>query len=303
MNQKTLKQKVSLTGIGLHSGSKVRCVMHPAPANHGIVFVRSDIPGSPRIKADISKVYRTDMCTTIAHEGSIVATVEHLMAALSGLGIDNALIEVNAPEVPIMDGSSREFVDAILDTGLRTLSAAKKVLRLRQEISVRVGDKWVSATPADSLSIKGSISFGHRMIGDQIFRYSKEKNFADEIASARTFGFLREVEYLHKKGLALGGSLDNAIVLDEERVLNPDGLRFKNEFIRHKILDCIGDLALAGIEIQAAVEIHKSGHEMHSAFLRKVFSDPANYEIVELSSNRIVSEVEVARPRIAVPAY
>lgn len=305
--QKTVNEKVVLKGVGLHSGQKVRCVIHPAPANHGIIFLRSDILSLPRIKADISKVSRTDMCTTLANDGIQVATVEHIMAALAGLGIDNAIIEVDAAEIPIMDGSSKEFVDAVLAAGIREQSANKKVLRLNQAVSVRAGDKWIEATPSDHLSIKGSISFAHKVIGDQIFRYNLEKDFVKEISSARTFGFAKEVAYLHKKGLALGGSLENAIVLDEEKVLNPEGLRYKNEFIRHKILDAIGDLALLGTLIEASIEIHKSGHDLHAAFLRKVLSDPSYYTIVELGTSRDdakedAAEVETLQPSL-VHAY
>ncbi len=305
--QKTLNEKVVLKGVGLHSGHTVRCVIHPAPINHGIVFLRSDILSLPRIKADISKVSRTDLCTTIAHEGIQVATVEHLMAAIAGLGIDNAIIEVDGAEVPIMDGSSKEFVDAILAAGVREQSANKKVLRLTQAVSVRAGDKWIEATPSDQFAIKGSISFAHKVIGDQIFRYSYDKDFVKEISSARTFGFAKEVAYLHKKGLALGGSLQNAIVLDEEKVLNPEGLRYKNEFIRHKVLDAIGDFALLGTAIEASIEIHKSGHDLHAAFLRKVLSDPTCYEIVELGASRDdandeSAEVESLQPSL-VHAY
>ncbi len=303
LKQKTVNEKVVLKGVGLHSGQKVRCVIHPAPANHGVVFLRSDLLTLPRIKADISKVSRTDLSTTLAHDGVYVATVEHLMAAFAGLGIDNAVVEIDGSEVPIMDGSSKEFVQAILSAGIRDQAANKKVLRLTQSISVRAGDKWIEATPSDHFAIKGSISFGHKLIGDQIYRYSVDKDFVSEISSARTFGFAKEVAYLNKKGLALGGSLDNAIVLDDEKVLNPEGLRFKNEFIRHKVLDAIGDFALLGTGIEASIKIHKSGHELHAAFLRKLLSDPTCYEIVELGSSRDEAEISESLQPSLVHAY
>lgn len=290
--QTTLKRKISLKGIGLHAGAKVSCILHPVPANHGIVFLRSDLTSQPRIKADISKVVRTDMSTTLGAHGAIVATVEHLMAALYGMGVDNVLVELTGPEVPIMDGSSREFADAIADAGIRELGVPRKSIRLRRKISVRSGEKHIVATPAKKLTIKGSISFGHKIIGEQAYSFGSGKSFQDELASARTFGFLREVEFLHKKGLALGGSLDNAIVLDEERVLNPDGLRFKNEFVRHKVLDALGDFALIGMGLQAEVEVHKAGHELHTGFIRKVLEDPSNYEIVDLAKP-VVQEDEL----------
>lgn len=303
--QTTLKRKLTLKGIGLHAGQKVTCTIHPAPANHGIVFLRSDLTSQPRIRADVSKVVRTDMCTTLGSGGAIVATVEHLMAALVGMGVDNALVELNGPEVPIMDGSSREFADAIEDAGVRELGVGRKVLRLRRKIAVRLGDKFIIAEPAKELSIKASISFDHRVIGEQVFKFTTGKDFTKEIASARTFGFLREVEFLHKKGLALGGSLENAIVLDEEKVLNPDGLRFKNEFVRHKVLDAIGDFGLLGMRLEADIEIHKSGHEVHAGFIRKVLEDPANYEIIDLAKPRakVVSEEDEEVASLLAHAY
>lgn len=268
--------------------------MHPAPANHGIVFLRSDLPGKPRIRADISKVQRTDMSTTIGNEACngphlsprdpIVATVEHFMAAAAGIGLDNALIELDGAELPIMDGSSLEFVVAMEDAGLKFLDAPKKVLKLLKPVSVFSADRWVEAKPSDQFSIAGAIHFKHQVIGEQKFTFSSAQSFRDKLAGARTFGFLREVDYLHKKGLALGASLENAVVLTEESVLNPEGLRFHDEFIRHKILDAIGDFALLGLSFQASVEIHKAGHELHAGFLRKVLEDPANYEIVELGT-------------------
>ncbi len=301
--QTTLKRKVSLKGIGLHAGNKVTCVLHPAPANHGIVFLRSDLTSQPRIRADISKVIRTDMSTTLGSHGAVVATVEHLMAALFGMGVDNALIELNGPELPIMDGSSREFADAIDDAGVRELGVNRKCLQLRRKVSVRLGDKYIVAEPAKKLSIKASISFGHKVIGEQVFRFGDGKDFRKEIASARTFGFLREVEYLHKKGLALGGSLDNAIVLDEARVLNPDGLRFKNEFVRHKVLDALGDFGLIGMGLVADIEVHKAGHELHTGFIRKVLEDPANYKIVELGQPVVAAEAEEDDELLLAAAY
>jgi UDP-3-O-[3-hydroxymyristoyl] N-acetylglucosamine deacetylase len=286
--QTTLKRKLSLKGIGLHAGAKVTCTIHPAPANHGIVFLRSDLTSQTRIRADISKVIRTDMSTTLGSSGVVVATVEHLMAALVGMGVDNALVELNGPEVPIMDGSSKEFADAIEDAGVRELGVNRKIMCLKRKITVRAGDKYIIAEPSESPSIKASISFNHKAIGEQVYKFAFTKDFRRELASARTFGFLREVEVLHKKGLALGGSLENAIVLDETRVLNPDGLRFKNEFVRHKVLDAVGDFALLGMEFNAAIEVHKAGHELHTTFLRKVLEDPENYGIVELGRDGVV---------------
>lgn len=290
--QTTLRRRVSFKGIGLHSGKQVSCILHPAPANHGIVFLRTDHRVPVQVRADISRVVRTDLCTTIGGaDGSSVSTIEHLMAALKGMGIDNALVEVDAPELPIMDGSSLEFALAIADSGKRVLSASKKVLRLKKKISVQHQDKWVVAEPSAGLSISAAIEFNHKVIGAQKFDFTSGVDFVREIAAARTFGFLKEVEYLHKKGLALGGSLDNAIVLDDERVLNPNGLRFCDEFVRHKVLDAVGDFALLGLDLEAKIQIHKSGHELHAGFLNKILEDPSHYEIVELQSDRGVEEV------------
>ena len=292
MNQRTIRRKVSFKGVGLHSGKQVRCTIHPALPGHGIVFMRSDIRSMPHIRADISKVLRTDLSTTIGcADGTSVSTVEHLLAALHGLGIDNALVEVDAAEVPIMDGSSLEFAEGITDVGVKEHNISRKVLRLRRNISVRHGDKFIHATPAKQLTISGSIEFKHRLIGAQSYSFTHGAHFLDEIAGARTFGFLREVEYLHKKGLALGGSLENAIVLDEERVLNANGLRFDDEFVRHKVLDALGDFALLGLPLEANVQIHKSGHELHAGFLRKILEDSSNYEIVELKATRSIEQV------------
>lgn len=294
--QRTLRRNAVIQGIGLHSGKLIRCIIRPAENNHGIVFLRSDIRPHVRIRADISKVVRTEMSTTLGSQGEVVATVEHLMAALWGMGIDNALVEINGSEVPILDGSSIEFAQAIADAGISELGAPRKILRLKKRLDIRHDDKWIIGEPASSLSIQGSIQFRHPAIGDQAYRFNQQKNFLDELAGARTFGFVREVEFLHKKGLALGASLENAIVLDDETVLNPEGLRYKNEFVRHKVLDAIGDLALLGVSLEASIEVHKSGHALHAAFVRKLLEDPANYEIIELGQ---VPPIEEPLPALA----
>ncbi len=304
--QNTIKHKVMVSGVGLHSGKTIHCTLHPATENHGIVFVRSDLASKPKIPAHASNVVRTQMCTTLGVEGAMISTVEHLMAALAGLEIDNVLIEVDGPELPILDGSSQMFVDAILKAGLKSNHAPKKYLRLKKKITVRNGDKWMVAEPSNSFSITGGIEFNHTLIGKQTFAFSENQNFQSEVASARTFGFIREVEVLHKNGFALGASLDNAVVLDEATVLNPDGLRFTDEFVRHKVLDAIGDLALLGMQIKADISIHKSGHDLHVELARKILENPANYEIVEYVGTpvHINTEEETADlPLVAVGAY
>lgn len=296
-HQTTLRKKATLHGVGLHSGKKTTCVIHPSPANNGIHFVRTDL--NVKIRADISRVMRTEMSTTIGCNEGSVSTVEHLMAALYGLGVDNALIEIDGPEVPILDGSAREFALAIADAGIRQLGSNKKVMYLKKPISIHNGDKWIAATPSEDFVLKGQIQFKHHAIGNQSFQFSQKKDFIKELASARTFGFIREVEYLHKKGLALGASLENAIVLNEDRVLNPEGLRFKNEFIRHKILDAVGDFALLGMPFYASIELNKAGHDLHAAFLRKILDDPTNYEICELESYPAIEHTPLIRPALA----
>jgi UDP-3-O-[3-hydroxymyristoyl] N-acetylglucosamine deacetylase len=311
--QTTLKRSVSLSGVGLHTGATINMSLHPAPAGHGVSFIRTDLRERPVIRADISSVVRTDMCTTLGlpqnlNASATVSTVEHLMAAVRGLGLDNALIEVSGPEVPIMDGSALVFAAAIADAGIRVLDAPRKVLRLKGAVRVAYQDKWIEARPSLSgLSITGTIDFKHRVIGCQAFTFDKETDFLSEIAAARTFGFLKEVEYLRHKGLALGGSLANAVVLDENTVLNEEGLRFADEFVRHKVLDAFGDFALMGIALEADVHLHKSGHELHAGLLNKIISEPENYEIVELTAPSVAAEEKQAPNMgfglgIAVPA-
>ncbi len=281
--QHTLKASVTFKGVGLHSGAAVTCTVHPADMGTGIIFRRSDLRGKPQIRADISRVVRTDLSTMLGdRQGAVVGTVEHLMAALRGMGVDHALIEVDGPEVPIMDGSSLAFAQAIAAAGLKTVALSRKVLRLRKALEVHIQDKWIKAVPHNSLVIGGTIDFKHTIIGEQSYEFGPGGDFLEDLAAARTFGFLKEVEYLHKKGLAKGGSLENAIVLDEQRVLNPEGLRFADEFVRHKVLDALGDFALLGLSMQAKIQVNKSGHELHAAFLHKILEEPSHYEIIEL---------------------
>ncbi len=293
MKQRTIKRKIEFRGVGLHSGEKVNMTIHPAPENHGIVFLKkTDAEAKPTaIKAHVSNVVRTDMCTVIGVGQEKVSTIEHLMAALYGAGIDDALIEINASEVPVLDGSARIFLEGIEDVGFINHKSSKKILKLLQPVSVELGDKKITATPSNSFSLSGEIEFSNQIIGKQHFNFefsleNRLEKFKKEISSARTFGFLNEVEFLKSRGLALGGSLENAVVLDDHKILNPEGLRFQNEFIRHKILDALGDFALIGFPIQAKIEITKSGHELHAMFLKKILQDPANYEIIE-SKNQV----------------
>jgi UDP-3-O-[3-hydroxymyristoyl] N-acetylglucosamine deacetylase len=292
--QKTLKKSVTIEGIGLHSGKTVRMIIHPALANHGIVFVRTDLEGSPKISAHYHNVVNTQLATTLGKGKATIGTVEHVMAAFQGLGVDNALVEVNGSEVPILDGSSIRFCEAILDVGLTKQAQTRPVLVLKRRVDLRVDEKWAVAEPADRLSVHSSIDWDHPAIGYQEFNYVEGRTSFAELAAARTFGFLRDVEALRRMGLARGGSLENAVVLNEGVVLNPEGLRFPDEFVRHKVLDALGDLKLAGISIQAKIRLHRSGHDLHSLLLNAIFSNPDHFEIIDGSQKDIPTELPLS---------
>jgi UDP-3-O-[3-hydroxymyristoyl] N-acetylglucosamine deacetylase len=282
--QRTLRNEVTLTGIGLHSGKTTRMTLKPALAHQGVVFIRTDLDSQPEIPAHFRNVVSTQLATTLGKGKVTISTVEHLLAAFQGLGIDNAIVEVDGPEVPIMDGSSAVFCDAILNVGIEVQYSSRSFVALRNKVEVRMDDKWAIAEPASRLEIFGSIDWKHPSIGYQEFHYQEGKTSFKELARARTFGFLREVEALQKMGLARGGSLDNAIVLDQSNVLNPDGLRFTDEFARHKVLDALGDFKLAGISIQGYFRLHRAGHDLHRQLLVEIFKNPDNYELKSAST-------------------
>jgi UDP-3-O-[3-hydroxymyristoyl] N-acetylglucosamine deacetylase len=281
--QHTLNSAVTLTGIGLHSGKSAEITLRPARAGHGIVFVRTDLEGAPQIPALFKNVVSTQLATTLGRGKATISTVEHVLAALQGMGIDNALIEVNGPEVPILDGSSAPFVEAISEVGVSAQSQFRPTLVIRRKVEVKVGEKWAVAEPSARLEVHGSIEWDHPMIGFQEFHYIEGKTSFDELSAARTFCMLRDVEMMKKMGLALGGSLDNAVVLDGASVLNPGGFRYPDEMVRHKVLDALGDFKLAGVAIQGYVRMHRAGHELHNQLLAAIFSNPDNYEIIETS--------------------
>ena len=246
-------------------------VIRPAGVNEGIVFVRGDLPGNNRIKADVHNVRDTTLATTLGLNGVTVSTVEHLMSAFSGMGVDNAVVEVDAPEVPIMDGSARPFVDLLKDVGTRVQSKGKKLLVIKEKIAVSEGGGTAMFLPSPEFRITYKIEFNHPAIGVQSYQMNfSDISYEEEICGARTFGFLRDVEYLQAKGLALGGSLKNAVVLDEHRIINKDGLRFPDEFVKHKILDAIGDLSLLGIPIIGHFVACKSGHRLNNLLLKEL---------------------------------
>ena len=283
LRQRSLKSAVSASGVGLHTGQKVRLTLRPAPPDTGIVFRRVDLASPVDIPARADLVGETRLSSCLIHNGAKVYTVEHLMSALGGLGIDNLYADLDASELPIMDGSASPFVLLIQQAGIEEQGAPKRFLRVKRRIEVKDADKWARLDPFDGYKLSFSIEFRHPVI--ERSTQSVEVNFAEtsylkEIARARTFGFMHEVEDLRDSGLALGGGLDNAVVLDEYRVLNAEGLRFADEFIRHKLLDAIGDLYLLGKPLLGAFAAHKSGHALNNKLLRALLAQPEAVEIV-----------------------
>ncbi len=269
MLQTTIHKSVRCTGIGLHSGKQVELVLRPAAEDTGILFSLRNGSGSTFLTPAPSLVVDTGLATVLGDGRETVATVEHLLAAVSGMGIDNIHIEVTGKELPIMDGSAASFVYLLKQAGVRKLSKARQVLAIKKAVDFEMDGKFIKARPHDGFSVDYTIDFAHPLIGTQQMEIEvTAETFISEVAKARTFGFLKEVDYLHANGLALGGSLDNAIVLDEYGVLNAEGLRFKDEFVRHKLLDFIGDMAILGAPLQGHFEVFASGHAMNNAFLR-----------------------------------
>ncbi|MDJ1406978.1 MAG: UDP-3-O-acyl-N-acetylglucosamine deacetylase [Candidatus Midichloria sp.] len=270
--QKTLAKEVKCSSIGVHSGILVNMLICPAEANHGIVFVRADLKENNKIPALFDRVIDTSMCTKIANEyGVSVSTIEHLMSALWGSGIDNAIIYVDGAEVPVMDGSSDCFINLIKQSGIVSQSEQRKFIEISKSVKIEMNDKSIVAEPDDSFSVNFIIDFDNQYIQTQSYSFNANDDFESEIGKARTFGFIKDVEYLKSIGLAKGASLDNAIAIGECGILNKGGLRYKNEFVRHKILDCIGDLYLAGARIKGKIKAVKSGHQLNNLLLHKIF--------------------------------
>ena len=278
--QRTLRRTISCAGIGLHSGNKVTLSLKPAPADHGIRFVRTDL-GGLEIPATVTHLGGISYATGLTREAASVETVEHLLAALSTLGIDNVRIELNYPEVPIMDGSAAPFVYLVHEAGIKRLPAPRRFLKVTRPIALSQGDKHIALYPSDHFKVTYSISFDHPLLRHQSRTIRiNEDTFVEQIAPARTFGFLKEIEMLRQRGLALGGSLENAIVLGETGVLN-SALRFEDEFVRHKILDVLGDLALVGYPVLGHLVAHRGGHALHTAFAAKILEEQEAWRIVE----------------------
>ncbi len=288
MNQRTIRTAIAMTGIGLHSGEPVDLEFHPQPADTGIVFERSDLEGCQPIPASAFLVQDTMMSSNLVFGGTRVGTVEHLLSAIAGLGVDNLLIRVSASEIPIMDGSAAPFVGLLLQAGLYEQEAPKKFLRIVRPIRVKVEDKWAELRPYEGFELNFEIDFDHPAF-DKDFQNAQlcfsTQNFIEELSSARTFGFLRDIETLRQNNLAKGGSMDNAIVIDDEHILNVEGLRFADEFVRHKILDALGDLYLIGYPILGRFNAYKSGHALNNLLVREILSDPNNFEIVTFDDN------------------
>jgi UDP-3-O-[3-hydroxymyristoyl] N-acetylglucosamine deacetylase len=299
--QRTLKNEIACNSVGLHSGRKIRMAIRPAGVDEGIVFVRTDLSGGNKIKADVHNVTDTTLATTIGSNGVTVSTVEHLMSAFSGMGVDNAIVEVNASELPIMDGSAQPFVELLKNVGTRLQGKVKRLLVIKSEVSVSDGEGTAAFLPSPEFQITYNIEFKHKEIGSQSYHFKfSDVSYEKEICAARTFGFLRDVEYLQAKGLALGGSLKNAIVLDENRIINKEGLRFPDEFVRHKILDSIGDLSLLGIPIIGHFVASKSGHRLNNLLLKELLLRQECWTIVHNFSKE---ERFFNRERLQVPAF
>lgn len=291
VKQRTVKQLVQTIGVGLHSGTKVQLTLRPAAPNTGIVFRRTDLEPAVDLPANAMTVGDTRMASTLDKDGVKISTVEHLMSACAGLGIDNLYVDVTAEEIPIMDGSASSFVFLLQQAGLQEQNAPKKFIRVTKPVEVREGQgeqaKWARLEPYNGFKLKFFIEFNHPAVDGtgQLAEVDFEaQSYVKEIARARTFGFMQDVETLRGMGLARGGSLENAIVMDEYRILNPDGLRYENEFVRHKILDAIGDLYLVGHPLLASYVAHKSGHTLNNQLLRALLAQPETYEIISFDN-------------------
>lgn len=289
MKQRTLSQSVSATGVGLHSGERVRLTMHPAAADSGIRFRRTDLTGEQGGIIPLTPYLINDTrlsSTVVTEHGVRVGTIEHIMSALAAYGVDNVLIELNAPEIPIMDGSSLPFIFLLQDASIVEQDAPKKFLRILKDVEVREPEKWVKFSPYDGFKLRLTIAFDHPVFNRSGPTFEIDfagQSYLEEIARARTFGFMQEVEMMRAHGLGLGGNLNNAIVIDETDVLNPDGLRYPDEFVRHKILDAIGDLYILGHPVIGAFDGYKSGHAVNNALLRAVLADETAYEWVSFA--------------------
>ena len=302
IRQRTLKNIIRATGVGLHTGDKVYMTLRPAAVDTGIVFRRVDLPNPVDIRSCCENVGDTRLSTTLVKGDVRIATIEHLLSAMAGLGIDNAYVDLSAPEVPIMDGSAGPFVFLLQSAGIEEQAKAKRFIRIKKAVTVRDGDKWARFEPFDGFKVGFSIDFNHPMFTKRTSTSEIDfstTSFVKEVSRARTFGFMRDIEMLREKNLALGGSMDNAIVLDDYRVLNEDGLRYEDEFVKHKILDAIGDLYLLGHSLIGAFYGYKSGHELNNKLLRTLLADASAWEEVSFE-DASAAPISYAHPAQAV---
>ena len=302
IKQRTLKNVIRATGVGLHSGDTVYLTLRPAAPNTGIIFRRIDLDPVVEIEAKAENVGETALSTTLIQHGQRVSTVEHLLSAFAGLGIDNAYIDLNAAEVPIMDGSAGPFVFLIQSAGIEEQSAAKQFIRIKKTVLLEDGDKWAKFEPFEGFKVSFSIDFDHPAFSgrpQQVDVDFSSTSFVREVSRARTFGFMKDIEKLRENNLALGGSMDNAIVVDDYRVVNDDGLRYEDEFVRHKVLDAIGDLYLLGHSLIGAFNGHKSGHEVNNKLLRQLLAQEDAWELVSFEEEKD-APISFSRPAASV---
>ncbi|GAP67174.1 UDP-3-O-(3-hydroxymyristoyl) N-acetylglucosaminedeacetylase [Mizugakiibacter sediminis] len=302
IKQRTLKNVIRATGVGLHTGDKVYMTLRPAAVDTGIVFRRTDLTPPVEIPSRCENVGDTRLSSTLVKDGVRVGTVEHLLSAMAGLGIDNAYVDLSAPEVPIMDGSAGPFVFLLQSAGIEEQEAPKRFIRIKKPVKVQDGDKWARFEPFDGFKVGFSIDFNHPIFTKRTSMAEIDfstTSFVKEVSRARTFGFMRDIEMLRERNLALGGSMDNAIVLDDYRVLNEDGLRYEDEFVKHKILDAIGDLYLLGHSLIGAFFGHKSGHELNNRLLRALMADAEAWEEV-IFKDPEAAPISYAHPAQAV---
>ncbi len=279
--QQTIRRPVTCSGVGIHTGHQVSATLLPAPQDTGIVFIRTDVSGSPRIPVSIKNARPALLSTTVGVDGAQVQTIEHLLAAAAGLGIDNLFVEVDAPELPALDGSAKPFVSLMLEAGVVSQERRQTYLKIVRPIEVIDGNKSITIRPASASSVTYTIDYAHPLIGRQVYAYDCSRDaFVGDIAPARTFGFLHEVEALWEAGLGLGGSLQNTLILSDEGLLNEDGLRFVDEFVRHKILDLIGDMMLLGLPVIGEIEAVRSGHALHARLVSRILESRDNWVLV-----------------------
>ncbi len=299
--QRTLKKSASISGIGLHSGARINLKLRSATANTGIIFHRTDGERSVTIKACSDNVIDTRMATVLGCDGLSVSTVEHFLAALAACGIDNLHIDIDGPEIPVLDGSAAPFIREIQQAGIKTLAATRRFIAIRKPLEIIEGEKRISIIPSRFFRITFDIAFDHQAISVQqhSMKFSTD-NFCKEIAPARTFGFLHEVEYLKANGLARGGSLENAVVIDDDGVMNPEGLRFQDEFFRHKILDSFGDFSLLGHPLLGHIRAFKAGHDLNAKMVRKILENPSHWTHVEFSEQALQEAQRVSAQAFAI---